>query len=138
MQERYIMSIVKVPDSNAQHLCLQQPSLIRKRQMLLELARDKLISDGFQFAKGKSHSKKLSDTDEKSRPKRPKLSQEICDKRAKDLQQDISDLKERITYKEKRIEERLNIKDYKKCDEEVMSLRKQLCEAEQEPYQVKF
>ena len=52
----------------------------------------------------------------------------------KDLAQDITGLKERISFKEKRIEERLNIKDYRKCDEikeEVMGLRKQLRETEQ-------
>lgn len=32
----------------AQALCVQQPSLLRKRQKLIEHARDKLFADGFE------------------------------------------------------------------------------------------
>ena len=61
------------------------------------------------------------------------VSQEIRDKRIMDLQQDMSDLQERIRFKEKRIEERLNIKDCDEIKEEVMALRKQPRGAEK-PY----
>ena len=117
----------------AQSLCISQPGLLRKR--LMELAREKLLADGFRFVKGKSRSKKLASPAEGSKQKRTKLSQEIRDKRLNELQEDISDLKERLTFKEKRIEERLNLRDYKKCDdlkEEVMELRKKLRETELE------
>ena len=117
----------------AQALALDQPSLIRKRQMLLDLARDRVIASGFQFVKGKSRSKKSSGSEEEPAPKRRKLSQDIREKRMKDLEQDISDLKERIGFKEKRITEKLNVHDYKRCDElkeEVMEVRKKLREAE--------
>ena len=119
----------------AQALALDQPSLIRKRQMLLDLARDRVIASGFQFVKGKSRSKKSSGSEEEPAPKRRKLSQDIREKRMKDLEQDISDLKERIGFKEKRITEKLNVHDYKRCDElkeEVMEVRKKLREAERE------
>lgn len=52
-----------------------------------------------------------------------------------DLEQDLSDLQERISFKEKRIAERLNVHDYKKCDElneEVIGMRRKLREVEQE------
>ena len=119
----------------AQSLCVSQPSLLRKRQKLMELVREKLLADGFCFVKGKSRSKKLACPAEGSKQKRTKLSQEIRDKRLNELQEDISDLKERLTFMEKRVEERLNLRDYKKCDdlkEEVMELRKKLRETELE------
>ena len=41
--------------NDAIHLCLQNPGLLRKKQKILtDAARDKVIADGFQFAKGKS------------------------------------------------------------------------------------
>lgn len=118
----------------AQALCLEQPSLLRKRQTLMDLARDRVIADGFQFVKGKSRSKK-SESEEEPAPKRQKLSQEIRDRKMKELEQDIADLNERLGFKEKRITEKLNVRDYKRCDElkeEVMDLRKKLREAERE------
>lgn len=99
----------KAINEAAQIQCIQQPSLLRKRQTLLELARDKLIADGFQFVKGKSHSKKLWDPEKEPQPKRQKLSQDIRDRRIGNLKQDIADLKERIRFKEKRISERLRL-----------------------------
>ena len=47
----------------------------------------------------------------------------------------MSDIRERILFKEKRIEEYKNISDYKRCDElkeDIMTLRKQLRELEAE------
>ena len=38
----------------AQQFCLQNPGLIRKRQLLIDTARERIIADGFQFVKGKS------------------------------------------------------------------------------------
>lgn len=98
----------------AQTLCVQQPSLLCKRKILMECARDKLFADGFEFVKGKSRSKKLSDSEGEPKMKRPKLNQEIRDRRVNELKQDVSDLKERISFKEKRITEKLNIRDYLK------------------------
>lgn len=114
-----------IPNKSQVRAVVQSPE-----QALLEAARDRVIADGYQFVKGKSRSKKFSDPDE-----RPKLNQEIRDQRMKDLEQDMSDMKERLCFKEKRILERLNLKDYKKCDElkeEVIVLRKQLRELESE------
>lgn len=77
-------------------------------------SRSKIINEGFQFVKGCSRSKKdsassASDTaDSASKPKRKKLSQDVREQRLKDLEEDLLDLKERISYKEKRIAKYVN------------------------------
>lgn len=107
----------KAINKAAQSLCVHQPSLLRNRQALIERARDKLFADVFQFVKGKSRSKKFSDSDEPPKKKRPKLNQEIRDKKVGELQQ------ERIDFKEKRITENLNIQKCDEIKEEIMGLR---------------
>ena len=45
---------LKINDA-AIHLRLQNPGLLRKkRKVLMDAARDKIVADGFKFAKGKS------------------------------------------------------------------------------------
>ena len=115
-------------------LCLQNPGLLRKRQALIDAARAKIIDEGFQFVKGKSRSKSVTPESE-PKPKRQKLSQEVREKRLKDIEEDTTDLKERISFKEKRISGCLAISDYMKCDEikeEIIQLKKQLRELEAE------
>ena len=118
------------------HLCLQNPGLLRKkRKVLMDAARDKIIADGFQFAKGKSRSKSLTPEAAEPKPKRQKLTQDVREKRLKDIEEDMSDLRERIQFKEGRISGYLAISDYKKCDEikeETIQLKKQLRELEAE------
>ena len=118
------------------HLCLQNPGLLRKkRKILMDAARDKIIADGFQFAKGKSRSKSLTPEAAEPKPKRQKLTQDVREKRLKDVEEDMSDLKEQIQFKERRISGYLAVSDYKKCDEikeETIQLKKQLRELEAE------
>ena len=93
-----------------------------------EAARAKIIDEGFQFVKGKSRWKSAIPESE-PKHKHQKLSQEIREKRLKDIKEDTTDLKERISFKEKRISGCLAVSDYKKCDdikEEIIELKKQL------------
>jgi hypothetical protein len=123
-------------NSAAQQMCLKNPALIRKRQLLTDEARKKILEEGFQFVKGKSRSKKgLSKNEGEPKPKRLKMNQDIRDTRMKELEETIKDYDERISFKERRITASLNISDYKACDElkdAVMELKKKRRELEAE------
>ena len=63
-------------------LRLQNPGLLRKKwTVLIELARDKKIADGFQFAKGKSQSKSLIPESAEPKPKHQKLPSDMREKK---------------------------------------------------------
>ena len=102
----------------SRQLCLVNPILLNKKSLLIAEARQKIIDEGFQFAKGKSRSKFLMDSDEQQPPtKRRKLSKNMRAQRMKDIKEDCQDLTDQIKYKEKRIAAYKNSRDYKKCDE---------------------
>jgi polyhydroxyalkanoate synthesis regulator phasin len=129
---RPLTNYQKCMNKAAVEICLENPGMLRKRQALIDTARIKIIDEGFIFVKGHSRSNK---SDEEPRPKRPKISQDVREKRMKDVEEDLADLKERISFKEKRIAEYINISDYKKCDElkeEVTILKKQQRELQAE------
>ena len=112
----------------AQELCLANPGLLQNRKLQLDAAREKIIDQGFQFAKGKSRSRKGANCEDKPTPKRRKCSQTIRDQRLKDIEEDCQDLSDRISFKEKRIAACENVRDYKKCDElkeEITNLKQQ-------------
>ena len=50
-------------------------------------------------------------------PKRIKLTQQVRETRMRNLEEDINDLKDRISFKEKRISAAEAVRDYKRCDE---------------------
>lgn len=59
----------------------------------------------------------------------------VREKRLKDVEEDMADLNERISFKDKRISGCLAVSNYKKCDEikeEIIQLKKQLRELEAE------
>lgn len=115
-----------------QQLCLTNPGLIRKRSKLMEQARSSILADGFQFMKG---SKNDHPVDSPPPVKRQKLSQDIWDKRLKEIEEDVKDLNDRIGFKEKRIAAAVNVKDFKKCDEikeEIITLKQSRRELEAE------
>lgn len=122
-------------NSAAQEICTARPGmLLGKRHDLIQAARSKIISDGFQFVKGKSRSK-LDGDDCPSTPKRKKSNVDLRRKRVHDLQEDFKDLNDRIGFKEQRRTAAQNIKDYKKCEditEEISSLRRNRREIEME------
>ena len=99
----------------AEEICLENPGLLRKRSVLLEAARNRIIEEGFQFKKGKSRSKKL--TSSEPQPKRVKISQDVRETRMKNIEEDIGDISDRMKFKEKRRSVAEGIRDYKKCDE---------------------
>lgn len=88
-------------------------------------ARKKILDDGFQFVKGKSRSKKRSEHFESSSDldviepqcKRHKMDRDMRENRLKELDENVKDLSERISFKEKRITACLNISDFEACDE---------------------
>ena len=43
-------------------LCLENPALLQKRNVVIEESHSKIISEGFQFVKGKSRSKRMANT----------------------------------------------------------------------------
>ena len=119
----------------AQQLYLQNPGLIRKRQLLIDTARERIISDGFEFVKGKSRSKKNLKDELVPVAKRSKLSQSFRENRIHEIEEDIRDLNDRIKFKDGRISAALNMKEYKKCDEikeEVTTLKHKRRELEAE------
>ena len=127
----------------AQQLCLKNPALLRKRQLLNEESRKKILEEGFQFVKGKTRSKKellKNDGAGEPKPKRQKMSQDVRDTLMKELEEMIKDYDERISFKEQRITASLNISDYKACDEikdAVMGLKKKRRELEAEMKRLK-
>lgn len=121
-------------NKTAQEICLQNPMYLRSRQKLLDAARSK-VDQTYAFKKGKSRSKKYSTDSDQSASKRPRLSFDARADRMKALEEEVKNIKERISYKEKRREMAENIKNYKNCDdltEEISSLSKQRRELESE------
>ena len=118
-------------NESAIQLALEDPTLINCRQQLLEAARKK-VNETYAFRKGASRAKG-SDTD--STPKRLKTSEETRIERIGELEEDVKDFNDRLTYKE-RVRESANMaRNYKLCDqvtEEMSAIRKQKRECEQE------
>lgn len=97
----------------SQKLATKNPGLLRSRKQLLAAAREWILEDGFQFAKGKSRSK-----NEGTPPaKRRKLNIELRESRQKEVVDTIKDYEDRILFKERRISACINISDYKSCDD---------------------
>ena len=98
-------------------IAVRNPSLLTKRGELLEAARASVYESGYTYKKGHSRSKRFSSSSSSEPPKRPKLNQEIRERRIHDLTEEISDLDKRISFKEKRVNAAANVKNYKACDE---------------------
>ena len=114
--KRPLSSNQKKMNDAAEQICLENPSMLRKRSDLIEAARSRIIEEGFQFKKGKSRSKKLLTTSE-PRSKRIKLTQQVRQIRMKNVEEDIGDIKDQISFKEKHRCAAEAIRDYKKYDE---------------------
>jgi len=72
---------------------------LTKRGELLEAARAAVYESGYTYKKGHSRSKRFSSSSSSEPPKRPKLNQEIRERRIHDLTEEISDLNKRISKK---------------------------------------
>ena len=82
-------------NSAAMELALENPVLIQKgnRGELLEKARSRVPSDGYNFKKGRSRSKVYGEESAvESTPKRPKFDGDMRRKRKKELEEEIQDI----------------------------------------------
>lgn len=98
------------------------------------LARRKVNSDGYQYAKGKSRSScSQSESDENSKVKRKKTD---ADERAREimlLNENISTLESRVKYKQQMLQKAQSVNNFKLCDDisgDIISVRKELRIAE--------
>ena len=118
----------------AQDIAARDPSLLVKRGKLLEAAQSAVYNSGYIFKKGYSRSKRFSN-DTRETVKRPKLSKEIREKRIEYIEEELKDLKQRISFKEKRVNAAENMKNYKVCDEitgEISEIKAKYRELEEE------
>jgi len=85
----------------AQEICLKNPMYIylKSHQRLLDVARN-MVDRIYSFKKGRSRSKKYCTNQPVS--KRPKLSFDARVERMKALEEEIKNVKDQISYKEKR------------------------------------
>ncbi len=98
----------------AQEACIKNPSMLRSRKKLLELACTR-VDDTYQFKKGKSRSKRHNPM--LPAPKRKKTNQNMRLVRMKTLEDDIKNTEECVVYKEKRRQVAEDNKNYRLCDE---------------------
>ena len=128
---RPLSNYQKMINSEAQNICVKNPSMLRSRSALLEAAKI-IVNESYQFKKGKSQSKGYG---EPSVPKRQKINRSSRLDRMKTLEDDIKNINERISFKQERRQAAANSKNYLICDEiteEIGSLTKdrRLLEAE--------
>ena len=106
-------------NEEAGKLALKNPGLLTKRGELLDLARQEVVDQGYNFKKGKSRSKRFSsDVEGEGAPKptRRKVSKEIRQQTIVGLREQIADLDKQVSYKEKRRDQAEGSRDYKICD----------------------
>ena len=102
----------------AKSLCMENPDLMISRALLIQKSREKLHDSGYSYKKGKSRSKAFeTSSSEGGVPKRPKISEEMRTSRINELEDQIKDLTDTLSYKEKRREKASNVHNYKECDE---------------------
>ena len=95
------------------------------RAALISSAREKIIKEGFVFAKGKSRSKLPV------RPRRQYLSEELRTSRLKYLDEVIKNHEEKISFKEQQISSCLSVSNYAGCEElknSIIDIRKVIYE----------
>jgi len=94
-----------------------------------------VAQSGYQFKKGKSRSKSLQGSDPEVSSKRCKTSETLRTKRISELDDDIKDYNDRLSFKEKRRQQASNSRNYKLCDqltEEMADLKQKKRECENE------
>ncbi len=91
--------------------------MLRNRFLLLEEARSK-VNETYDFKKGKSRSKRYVPAEEISTtPKRNKMDQAARLTRMDIVEQDIQNIDERISFKQKRRQMAEDIRNYRSCDD---------------------
>ena len=108
-------------------LCLHNPLLLQERGKLLSMAREKVHAQGYQYRKKKSRSKLFgSKTETPQVAKKPRLTQELRDKRITEINEDLAELDTRLTYLEKSRDKFVAVQQYERAAEkskELSSLR---------------
>lgn len=98
----------------AGELALKDPSLLGRRGELLDLACAEVQQRGYSYVKGKSRSKQfMSPPLQTPKPTRLKICAEIRQKKTAGLEEDIARLDKQLHFKNKRLQQAENIKNYK-------------------------
>lgn len=94
------------------------------------------VNEGYKFRKWRSRSKKVSDHEVSNDPpkaKQPKTTDNVRKQHIEDLEEDIKDLTDRLSFKQKRQNQAEMSRNYKVCDqlmEEISDLKKKKREKE--------
>lgn len=86
----------------------------------MKMAQDKVHSDGYNYKKGKSRSKRTlssSSNPDTCSTKRTKIDTQEREARIGDILEQISDIDKRIAFKQRRIETATATRNFKTCDE---------------------
>ena len=125
----------KVNDATFELAVSDPDILLQLRQELIKAAQQKVREQGYRFIKGKSRSKHTPNPDESlpPPPKHPKVNETIRNKKITEFQ-DVKNLKDRLSYKEKQRDQDTQSVNYKLCDQltEEISVKKQLRQVERE------
>ena len=110
-------------------LCAKNPALLMgKKGDLMKMAQEKVHSDGYNYKKGKSRSKRTSSSSMPDSTKRTKIDTQEREARISDILEQISDIDKRIAFKQRRIETATVTRNFKTCDElseEISELKSQ-------------
>lgn len=115
-------------------LALNDPNiLLLPKQELIEAAQKNVRDQGYNFIKGKSRSRHIHNPGLEELPspvpKRPKVNEAIRNKKIAEFQEDVKDLRDRLSYKEKQRDQATQAMNYKLCDqltEEMSDVKRQL------------
>ena len=113
-------------NEEAEKIVLRCPSLVLKRGELLEKAQLAVAESGYAYKKGHSRSKRLQSSPA-TKPKRAKFSQEMRESRIKGLSEEIAQIKDTIRFKDLRLKQAEEVKNYRLCDqisEELLQLKR--------------
>lgn len=115
---RPLSNYQKMINQVAGELAVKDPSLLTRRGELLDLSRAEVQQRGYQYVKGKSRSKRfMSPPTETPKPTRLKVSADIRQQRIRALEEDLSNIEKQLHFKNKRLQQAENIKNYKLCEE---------------------
>ena len=135
-REKPLSSYHTAMNKASAQLCMKDPSLLWNRGSLLEKSRKVVDDTGYVYKKGKSRSKYLNPSLEATLiPKRRKVATEERQKRLEAVQEDLKDVADRLSFKEKRRQAAETVRNYKLCDElteEISNLKSQKRELEAE------
>ena len=119
--ERKLTKYEQSINDTAAQIALENPDMLLSKQKLLEEARKKLNDSGYDYKKGKSRSKQLkssSESDESTpAPKRVKTTEALRLNRMSEIEEDLSDISQRMGFKEKRREQASLSHQYGICDQ---------------------